>query len=127
MFTGFCFSPRGLRKGASSCVSPGGGVRLRLTALGFPGGVRKGISGIVHWALEHVRPATVTAIGGGKASRNTKGMNLKLNNSGVCRDEKKPPPEERWLTRNHFALERKLQLELDHTWCAERVDARAQP
>src|ERR1700704_3305861 len=30
-------------------------------------------------------------------------------------------------TKNRFALERKLQLELDHTWCAERVDTRAEP
>src|ERR1700719_4282517 len=38
--TDFCFSPSALRKAASSKVSSGGGVRLRLAALGFPCGAR---------------------------------------------------------------------------------------
>jgi hypothetical protein len=39
--TGRCFSPSALRNAASSNVSSGGGVRLRLAALGFPAGGRK--------------------------------------------------------------------------------------
>src|SRR5271169_4983148 len=44
--TGFCFSPSDLRNAASSKVSSGGGVRLRLAALGFPCGVRNGMQAL---------------------------------------------------------------------------------